>query len=97
MFILKKSQLGKIEVFLQKQQKRHRKKRPYSELFWSVFSRIRTECGEMRSTEYHFLLTEILRYRVSFLTNTTACNEVYILPGEKLEFSELGKRQCFHR
>ena len=27
-----------------------RKKCPYSELFWSVFSRIRTEYGEMRST-----------------------------------------------
>ena len=26
-----------------------RKKYPYSELFWSVFSRIRTEYGEIRS------------------------------------------------
>ena len=26
-----------------------RKKRPYSELFWSVFSRIRTEYGEIRT------------------------------------------------
>ena len=26
-----------------------RKKCPYSELFWSAFSRIRTEYGEMRS------------------------------------------------
>ena len=26
-----------------------RKKCPYSELFWSVFSRIRTEYGEIRS------------------------------------------------
>ena len=39
-----------------------RKKCPYSELFWSVFSRIRTEYGEMRrdtdenNSEYeHFL------------------------------------------
>ena len=26
-----------------------RKKWPYSELFWSVFSHIRTECGKIRS------------------------------------------------
>ena len=26
-----------------------RKKCPYLEFFWSVFSRIRTECGEIRS------------------------------------------------
>ena len=26
-----------------------REKCPYSEFFWSVFSRIRTECGDLRS------------------------------------------------
>ena len=29
-----------------------RKKYPYSELFWSVFSRIRTEYGEIRIYQY---------------------------------------------
>ena len=31
-----------------------RKKCPYSELFWSVFSRIRTEYGEVRSIFFKF-------------------------------------------
>ena len=45
-----------------------RKKCPYSELFWSVFSRIRTEYGEMRS---------ISPYSVRMGENTDQNNSEY--------------------
>ena len=34
-----------------------REKCPYSEIFWSVFSRIRTEYGEIRSKSLHSVRT----------------------------------------
>ena len=45
-----------------------RKKGPYSELFWSVFSNIRTEYGEIRS---------ISPYSVSMWENTDQNNSEY--------------------
>ena len=45
-----------------------RKECPYSELFWSVVSRIRTECGEMRS---------ISPYSVRMRENTDQNNSEY--------------------
>ena len=45
-----------------------RKKYPYSELFWSVFSRIRTENGEIRS---------ISPYSIRMRENTDQNNSEY--------------------
>ena len=45
-----------------------RKKCPYSELFWSVFSRIRTEYGEIRS---------ISQYSIRMRENTDQENPEY--------------------
>ena len=45
-----------------------REKCPYSELFWSAFSRIRTEYGEMRS---------IFPYSVRMRENTDQNNSKY--------------------
>ena len=49
-----------------------RKKYPYSELFWSVFSRIRTEYGEIRSDDYYrkfHLMVIILLISTTYFSN----------------------------
>ena len=47
-----------------------REKYQYSEFFWSVFSHIRTEYGEMRSIEYgyfsHSVLPVVIQYQKQY-------------------------------
>ena len=42
-----------------------RKMRPYSELFWSVFSRIWTECEEIRSISQYSVRMREVRARIT--------------------------------
>ena len=47
-----------------------RKKCPYSELFWFVFSRIRTEYGEIRSISPYSVKIQKIQTRITPNTNT---------------------------
>ena len=46
-----------------------REKRPYSELFWSTFSRIRTEYGEMLRISQYSVRMQEMRTRITSYTN----------------------------
>ena len=59
-----------------------RKKCPYSEFFWSVFSRIRTEYGEIGS---------ISPYLVQMRENTDQNNSEYGLFSRNIESAIYGK------
>ena len=53
----------------QKQDMTLREKRPYSELFWSTFSRIRTECWEMLRISQYSVRMQEMRTRITSYTN----------------------------
>ena len=77
-----------------------RKKRQYSELFWSVFSRIRTEYGEILISPYSVRIRENTDQNNSeydhFLRSAPFCVNISSCKGI-LKYIDILKKLIFHK